>query len=459
MHSIRTRLLFSSTVAVVLGGVAIVGVSYFVTLREINEAGDEGLKQVAVALARYRDAASAQQQVAAPRWPLPAEPRDDYDIVAMTWNPTGGLSYASDSNVQLPPVRQTGPSMLMHAGVEWHVFAIADESGVVLAAQRMAARKHDAVESASSLLLPLIGLLAFMAAALAIGLRLSLRPLHAASSEVTKRSPTALEPLDASQQPREIQPLILAINGLMRRLATAFEARQRFVFDAAHGLRSPITALRLQLQLFERASDPQARTLALAQFKAGTARAQRLIAQLLDLSTVDHDPATPKLACIDLSEIARSVVAASIVIADECAIDLGVDATAPGWIQGDPVQLSLLLSNLVENALRYTPRGGVVDVAVHAEGEEVLLDVVDNGPGIAPAEQARVLDRFFRGRSGAEHLAGSGLGLAIVSAVAKQHCAQVSLHLAPAGKGLLARVRFARADAPGAPAGGQARAA
>jgi two-component system, OmpR family, sensor kinase len=449
MRSIRSRLLVSSTVAVVLGGAAIVAVSYFVTLREINEAGDEGLKQVALAMARYRDVGIVQRQSAPPRWPLPNEPRDDYDIVAMVWNAAHELSYASDANVQLPMVRQAGASILANAGVEWHIFTIADETGVVLAAQRVAVRKHDAVESASSLLLPLVGLLTAMAGVLAFGLRLSLRPLHAASSEVTLRSPTALAPLDAGQQPREIQPLIHAINDLMQRLKTAFEARQRFVADAAHGLRTPITALRLQLQLFERSNDPQTSAMHVGQFKVGVARAQRLISQLLDLSNIDRGPAAPRLARIDLSEVAIAVASTFIDAADECGIAFGLDTQRGSWVQGDRTQLSLLLSNLVENALRYTPRGGIVDAEVRCEGgEKVILEVNDNGPGIAAEERAKVFDRFFRGDTAAVHAEGSGLGLAIVKAVAEQHGAEVSLHDAPlCGRGLRVRVCFAQADA------------
>ncbi len=448
MRSIRFRLFFSSTVAVVLGGAAIVGVSYFVTLREINEAGDEGLKQVAVAVARYRDSSTGQREITPPRWPLPAEPHNDYDIVAMAWNAAGELTYASDPNVRLSPVRQTGPSTLLNAGVEWQTFTIADDTGVVLAAQRMAARKLDAVESASSLLLPLTLLLAAMAGVLLLGLRLSLRPLHAASSEVTRRSPTALTPLDADQQPREIQPLIHAINDLMQRLATAFEARQRFVADAAHGLRSPITALRLQLQLFERSNDPQTSQRLLGQFKAGIARAQRLISQLLDLSNIDRDSAAPQRVRIDLSEVAIAVASTLVAAADENGIDFGVDTAPESWIQGDRAQLSLLLTNLVENAFRYTPRGGVVDVVVLGEGTgQVILEVRDNGPGIPPAERAKVFDRFFRGSASHAHAEGSGLGLAIVKAVAQQHGAEVSLHDAPpGGRGLRVRVCFTQAD-------------
>jgi hypothetical protein len=152
--------------AVVLGGLALVTVSYFFTLREINLSIDESLKQVAIAVASYGRGGAGEHQDRIVRWPLPAEPRDEYDIVTMTWNAAGELTYASDPQVRLPFVRQMGASVVAGVGGDWHVFSIATDDGVVQAAHRAASRRFMAAEAASSLLLPLLALLVLTATAL-----------------------------------------------------------------------------------------------------------------------------------------------------------------------------------------------------------------------------------------------------------------------------------------------------
>ena len=451
MRSIRNRLLGWLGAAVVAGGLAIVGVSYRVTLKEIGEGMDESLKQVAVAMATYGGPAREQHQALSPRWPLPEEPSDEYDVVTLMWNIAGELTYASDPKIQLPRINKTGLSIVESTMGEWHVYTIANESGFVMAAQRTSSRRIMAADSASSLFLPLLGLIAFMGFTLVGALKYSLQPLEAASREVQSRSTADLQPLDPSLQPKEIQPLVRAINALFQRLSTAFEAREKFVADAAHEMRSPVTALRLQLQLLERtasASEKEERLLAL---KAGMSRTERLIGQLLNLSQVDSDKESLKLESMDLAELAREVVTNLSGKAEQRSIDLGVDAPSAVWVSGDKGQLDLLLVNLVENALRYTPRGGIVDVRARMQGKSGLLEVVDNGPGIPPDEQKRVFDRFYRGSDAgqAEDPVGSGLGLAIVKAVAERHHASVSLRVPEGHAGLLVRVSFAATPDPG----------
>lgn len=459
MTSIRNRLLAWLGAAVAVGGLCFVLVAYFVTLHEIGEGMDESLKQVAVAVASYSETGRMPPQRDQTHWPLPDEPHDEYDVVTMAWNANGEITYRSDPHIQLPHRNRTGPSVLKTTEGDWHLFTIADANGVVVAAQRASSRRVMAVESASSLLLPLFGMIVLMGIAVVLALKHSLQPLESASAEVASRRPDALQPVELLSQPREIQPLLIAINGLMQRLEMAFAARQRFVADSAHELRSPITALRLQLQLFERASDPVDRADKLSGLKAGMARSQRLIGQLLDLSQVDSDAAMMKLEPVDLAALARSVVSALSATALDREIDLGVVAPEPAWIEGDRSQLDLLLTNLVENALRYTPKSGVVDVQVRAAGTLVLLEVIDNGPGIPVEEHSRVFDRFFRGRGRgalrADDPTGSGLGLAIVKAVADRHNADISFQLPPSREGLQVRVCFRHADGAGAPVASQ----
>jgi signal transduction histidine kinase len=268
---------------------------------------------------------------------------------------------------------------------------------------------------------------------------------------VAARSAEILHPIPLQVYPPELHPLVSATNGLMARLGQALASQRHFLADAAHELRTPIAALRLQLQLLERAGGEAQRRPALLELRAGVERAQRMVEQLLQLSRLAPD--APTLACspVNLNELTRSVVSLFSARADERGVDLGVvhagvqttdtGPTAELTVQGDGPQLTILLSNLVDNALRHTPAGGRVDVTADARHGPARLTVTDSGPGIAPSERQRVFDRFYRGNADA-HSGGSGLGLAIVKAVAEQHGASVELGEAPGGSGLQVTVRF-----------------
>jgi two-component system OmpR family sensor kinase len=245
--------------------------------------------------------------------------------------------------------------------------------------------------------------------------------------------------LQASELPLEISPLVAELNRLLERLNQAFAAQRDFVADAAHELRSPLTSLRLQLQLLERATGPEAAGEARGMLEQGVERAIHLVEQLLTLARADPQVGSTEFSPLDLTACARDALADCHGLALERHIDLGLDAPAPVTVKGDREALRVLIRNLVDNAVRYTPVGGAVHVSVRPAGGGALLEVSDTGPGIAVAERGRVFDRFYRLPSAQER--GTGLGLAIVRAIATRHAAEVSLDDAPSG-GLTARVRF-----------------
>ncbi|MEO7854108.1 MAG: ATP-binding protein [Rubrivivax sp.] len=284
---------------------------------------------------------------------------------------------------------------------------------------------------------------------LVYGLRRGLQPLDSSAKDIAARSAAALHPIDSGNVPREIAPLVTSINGLIGRLGTALASQRHFLADAAHELRTPITAQRLQLQLLRRTTDEASREEAMAELEAGIARSQRLIEQLLQVARSDPDGEVTRKEPVELQALVRAVVANLSLKADHCGVDLGAAATAAVVIPADRDQLTVLLENLVENALRYTPRGGVIDVEVDVRGERAELRVIDSGPGIPEAEREQVFARFFRGEGAptqARDKTGSGLGLAIVRAIAERHGASVSLHMPASGRGLEVRVAFATAD-------------
>jgi two-component system OmpR family sensor kinase len=240
-----------------------------------------------------------------------------------------------------------------------------------------------------------------------------------------------------------VRPLATSLNDLLARLQAAFATQRDFVADAAHELRTPLTALQLQAQLLERATDGGERDAALEELKRGLARAGHTVQQLLTLARQEPGAAALRREPVALSELVRDGVVAQMRLAEAQGIDLGVAEGDAVIVTGDVDALRILLGNLIGNAVRYTPRGGRVDVSCRLEDGQPVLAVADSGPGIPEAERERVFDRFYRrpGERTAGNESGAGLGLAIVRAIADRHLARVSLQDAALG-GLCVRVTF-----------------
>lgn len=447
MRSIERYLLAWVLGALAFGAVLVVAVTYIVTSDEMNDVFDSGLKNVAEAVASYQHAGQGPDGDAAPQPPRPINSPDDTEIVTLTWTLAGQRIYASDPRVKLPFTATEGLSRLRVDGNEWIVYSAVRANGVAQAAQRVSDRQEIAGESAATVFPSLLVLAVIVGGLLVFGLRRGLQPLGRAARDVAARSADSLEPIPISNVPNEITPLVVSINDLINRLAVAFSAQRRFLADAAHELRTPVTALRLQLQLLERSGDEASRKEALLELTSGIDRWQHLIEQLLQVARSEPDGEVPRKEPVDLGELVRSVVGSASMKAEQRGIDLGATGPTGTLVQGDSNQLTILLNNLVENALRYTPAGGVVDVEAGVHEGRPVLRVIDSGPGIPQAERERVFDRFYRGEAAqtlARDSGGSGLGLAIARSIAERHDARVSLHTPRSGRGLEVRVAFAQ---------------
>lgn len=448
MRSIERYLLAWIMGALTLGAVLMALVVYLVTLEEMDEVFNANLKNVAQAVLSYHHSGHGPQADGTLASPQRADTPDGSEIVTLTWAPDGTRIYASDARVSVPYSPTEGLSHPRIGDEDWIVYTSVQPNGVAQAAQRVSGRQEMAGEVGAKILPPLLGLVVVIGALLVFALRRGLAPLDDAARDVAARSARSLVPIATAEIPREITPLVASINDLMGRLSEAFSTQRRFLADAAHELRTPVTALRLQLQLLERATGEPARGEAIAELESGVERSQHLIEQLLELSRAEPDGKALRIEQVDLGALVRSAVATLSVKADAHGVDLGATGFEPVAVMGDSHQLTVLLNNLIENALRYTPAGGVVDVeAGHHDGQP-MLRVIDDGPGIEPAERERVFDRFYRGedaRSHARDSGGSGLGLAIVQAIAHRHDAQVSLHTPATGRGLEVRIVFAAA--------------
>lgn len=442
--SIRRDLLKWTLGALGLGSLVLVGVAYLVTLGEMNEVLDQNLQEVAASVAQYHAGARVDAAVSVPLQPGDRK-SDNADLITQIWRPDGTLVFASSTVFRLPFGAVPGARPVQVGEWEWRVYTVVEGDAVIQVAQRTSARHTMAAESASKLLVPLVVLAILLGLLLAVALRRGMRPLDDATVQITRRDALTLEPIDERGMPREMLPMVHAFNDLMHRLADAFETQRRFVADAAHELRSPVAALRLQMQLLDRAADEPARSVAAAQLRLGIDRSQRLVEQLLQLSRSQPDGEALAMEDVRLDELVQSVVAEFDRDAEQRGIDLGARTDRGLSVRSDGYQLRILLNNLVRNALRYPPAGSRVDVVATRRDGRPALQVIDNGPGIDVAERERVFDRFHRGDGALARQAdpsGSGLGLAIVKAIAERMGATVSLHSAADGSGLEVRILF-----------------
>jgi two-component system OmpR family sensor kinase/two-component system sensor histidine kinase QseC len=268
------------------------------------------------------------------------------------------------------------------------------------------------------------------------------------AAEVRSRDEQSMQALPTAGLPDEVAPLVNALNALLQRLGRSLDTQRAFVSEAAHELRSPLTALKLQLQLLNRASNEAARVEAVAQLASGIDRAARLVEQLLALARNEPGANTAALEPVDLCEVVRQAVADTVPFAQSRGTEFELFAERPVTITGDRAALAMLVRNLADNAVRYSPPCSRVEVRVGstdggAADGVVTLQVDDAGPGIPPADRERVFDRFYRrGRNDAlADEQGTGLGLAIVRSVAVRHGAKVELGESPSG-GLRVRVSF-----------------
>ncbi len=438
-RSIHREVLWWVMGALAVGAGLLIAATFWVLSQEMEEVFEDNLKQVALAVVHHHGARAGDAPRLAQELPKVYEEFGSFEFVTAAWSRDGRLLASSDPGVHLPFHSRSGLTQVQAGGDRWHLYTIVLDDGIVQAAQRASERATLARETASALVLPAAIVLAVITGLVTLALRRGLAPLSRAADEVAARSAESLHPIALASQPPELHHLVGAVNDLMARLGQVLTQQRNFLADAAHELRTPMTALRLQAQLLERAQEPAQRAAALAELRDGIERTQRLMERLLQLARLAPDAPATRAESVDLSVLVRDCVARFSGRAEHAGIDLGATSQAAPVVAGDPQQLAMLLDNLVENALRHTARGGRVDVAALREGDAPGLAVTDSGTGIPPAERERVFDRFYRGANAAGY--GSGLGLAIVRAVAQRHGARVGLADAP-GRGLQVTVLF-----------------
>ena len=266
-----------------------------------------------------------------------------------------------------------------------------------------------------------------------------LDPLGVLTHEIEARKPDNLMHLDAANAPREVRPMVLALNDLLRRMSHSLEGERRFTANAAHELRTPLAAIKAQLYTARVAESEEERQIAMTQLQRAVERAIRLVSQLLVLARLDPEQALPDVQNVNLGGVAESVCAelAPLALQRDQTLELHVEPDLPP-LPGNADLLAMLLCNLVDNAVRYTQRGGHICIDVKRGLAGLALQVCDNGPGIAPAQRERVFDRFYR--IAAQDQPGTGLGLAICKRIAELHRTFITLADGPNGQGIQASI-------------------
>ena len=339
-----------------------------------------------------------------------------------------------------------GYSTVIEGGQPWRslILEAADTSYRIQIAESIPKRDKEALEIAVKTVQPLALIFPLLLLAIYFSVRRGLKPLDDLASEVATRSSDNLAPLASRAIPREAQPLVAAINRLLFRVGHSLENERRFTADAAHELRTPLAAARIQAQVAQLSPDAEKRAHALAQTLAGLDRATRLVEQMLRLARLDPLARLPQPQKVNLFDLAQRVAAGVQDAVPKAVIRLELVDEA-GCVEGDDDLLEVALRNLIDNAIRYSPEKSEVTVFLQADAGGMALGVRDNGPGVAPDELPRLMERFYRGASVTAE--GSGLGLTIVSRIAELHGATLELANREGG-GFEVRLRWPRGAQP-----------
>ncbi|HKR42901.1 MAG TPA: ATP-binding protein [Paraburkholderia sp.] len=421
-ESIQFRLSVALSVAILVVATAAAAFSFSSAYVEAHEFQDDVLRQIATLLDRQSAPMSASptgsatptpESDEAPRVIVEPLKRDGAPLAAGDRR-LAGAATLPDGFHTLDADGQT-LRVLIHTLANGERIAVAQDGGV---------RDDTAREGAWRTAMPLIILLPILLLVVADLVRKMLRPVASLSAEIDARSEHDLQPVETVHVPVEMRPFVVAINRMLGRVAQSVDAQRRFVADAAHELRSPLTAMSLQAERLGETDLPVDARTRLTTLRGGLERSRKLIEQLLALARIQTEPARP-MEPVSIHATWRRVLEDLMPLAEAKHIDIGVEDGADVRVSVDSIELTTLIRNLVDNAIRYTPDGGRVNLAVRETESQALLTVADNGPGIAPHERARVFDPFYR-IPGNEQI-GSGLGLAIVRTIADRMGAEVSL--------------------------------
>jgi two-component system sensor histidine kinase TctE len=408
--------------ALALGAV----ISYFPTIEPATQAYDQALVDVGLALGSHVHVLPTEYRFELPPAVEQVLRTDRFDRIYYRVMSPAGLEIAGDPGLPAPP-GDTVAHDTVYDGVKVRVVTVQAPCGrsacTVLVAETMVKRERLARDLLLQSILPELLIAAATLLIVWFGVKRGLRPLARLSEEIKSRSAGDLRPIDAAGAPEETRPLVGALNGLLEEVSAASRKQQRFLADAAHQLRTPLAGLQAHAELALAQPLPEPSRAQVEQVHKATIRTGRLANQLLALARAEPGARSVN-SLVDLKAVVEGEADAWVHQALARDIDLGFELE-PAPVEGDAFLLREALANLVHNALEYPPHGARVTVRTGRREGAAFVELEDDGPGIAPAERARVLERFYRvpGTPGT----GSGLGLAIVREIAATHGASVAI--------------------------------
>jgi two-component system OmpR family sensor kinase len=405
--------------------------SYWLAKLEADKLLDNELRQIAV---------SAGEELSSGTLTGSTKSHED-ELVIQIWNAVGEQTVRTRS-INLPRQSSDGFTDLEYAGKSWRVYTMSDGVRTAQVAQRWSAREELAQNAALGAALPIIGAIPIAWLVAIWGVNLLLRRLSALAEALGRRSVDAKDPLPLADVPREITPLIVALNALIGRHREAVERQRQFVSDAAHELRTPLSALQIQVDNLKTRAKAKGNLMreAVEELNTGVRRASSLVGQLLRMARLEDSAPPESRVDVELRDLVESVVADQVTVAEQKEVDLGISASGSVEVHIADPDARLLFANLIDNAVRYTPSGGAIDVVLSNDGADALVEVIDSGCGIPDAALPRIFDRFFR--AAPPGVDGTGLGLSIAKAVAERNGFTLSVNNRKNARGVIASVRI-----------------
>ncbi len=426
----------------VLGLLTVVGLmtaatSYWYTRDEMESFLDHQLRQFAVNLGPAGQGASTITDD-----PVPHDIEDDLNV--QVWDGAGNALRSSvpENDIARQPV--TGFADTKTQSVGWRTYTVVTAKQTVQVSQQLAVRQELEQDAALRALIPIGIIIPLAWLLLGVVINRVLGSLDSVVVRLAQQTPGKPAQIPASEVPAEIRPMVRAMNDLLQRLQQALVAQKQFMADAAHELRTPITALQLQIANLHHGESAGSSDTRMKDLDSGIRRASSLINQLLKVARYQSDDIKKDLKPVDLVVLVKTIIGEVVPIADHRGLDLGLVRADAAIVLGDPEDLRVMVGNFVENAIRYTPDGGIIDVAITTAEGSPVIEIKDTGPGIAPEKLERVFEPFYR--AAAPGVEGSGLGLSIASRIAERYGIKIELMNRSDRSGIVARIIFARTD-------------
>ncbi|MDF3813338.1 MULTISPECIES: ATP-binding protein [Rhodopseudomonas] len=433
----RTALLWMTILLAIVGLVTTI-IAYRFAYLEAADFLDGELRQIALNAGPRMHAADAPG-------PSDQDPEDQFAIGI--WDADGRLLHASPPDIQIPRQDQAGYADVRAGGELWRVYTTRNALRTVQVAQRDTVRQEIAQGTALGAAAPIIIVIPLSWLVVGWAMNRLFRRLNALADDLAQRSVAAAAPIPPQGLPTEVIPLVRGMNALIARLQDAIAAQRRFVADAAHELRTPLAAIQIQLDNLATTA-PETASETRSALDDGVKRAGRLVGQLLSLARLD-EAATASAEAIDLAALVLDCAGDHVALAEAKGVDLGIAIAASVTIVAPAAELRTLLDVVIDNAVRYTPAGGTIDVTLDRRDTACIVAIQDSGTGLPPGAEARIFDRFYRAAPAG--IEGTGLGLAIARRIADRNGFGLTVaNRADGGSGVLAQVTIPDPPSPAA---------